>query len=403
MGPLEGLRVVELAAIGPAPFACMMLADLGADVVRVDRSDGRRSFPDWHVVLDRGRRSLALDLKDPRGVAELLSLVEAADVLVEGFRPGVAERLGIGPGECRARNPALVYARMTGWGQEGPLAREPGHDINYLALTGALHAIGRAGGPPVPPVNLLGDFGGGGMLLVVGVLAALREREASGLGQTVDASIVDGVGAMLGMLVGMAGSGQWRHERGTNLLDGGAPFYRCYECADGRHMAVGALEERFYTALLDGLGLDPGSLPDRDDTANWPVLERLFEERFARYDRDTWTARFAGTEACATPVLTVEEAASHPHHLARGSGPTAPAPRFSRTPPGPQRAESGWGRPSAASFRRTSPEKTREVGHDDFVGARPVRGDGGGEAEGTGGGWYAGRRVGRRLGRSPHR
>ncbi|MFJ9694847.1 CaiB/BaiF CoA transferase family protein [Kitasatospora sp. NPDC101183] len=334
MGPLDGLRVVELAAIGPAPFACMVLADLGADVLRIDRADGRRSFADWHRVLDRGRRSLALDLKDPEDVAELLAVVEDSDVLVEGFRPGVAERLGIGPEECRKRNPGLVYARMTGWGQEGPLAQSPGHDINYLALTGALYAIGEAGGPPVPPVNLLGDFAGGGMFLVAGVLAALYERQRSGLGQVVDAAIVDGTGAMLGMLVGMAAAGEWRHQRGANLLDGGAPFYGCYACSDGRHVAVGALEDRFYAALLAGLDLDPGEIPDRDCPANWPVLRQLFARRFARRDRDFWAAAFEGTEACVTPVLSVAEAAHHPHHVARLSGPATPAPRFSRTPPG---------------------------------------------------------------------
>lgn len=336
MGPLDGLRVVELAAIGPAPFACMMLADLGADVVRVDRADGRRSFEDWHRVLDRGRTSMAMDLKDPADVAELLRIVECADVLVEGFRPGVAERLGIGPEQCLERNPRLVYARMTGWGQDGPLARTPGHDINYLALTGALHAIGQQGGPPVPPVNLLGDFAGGGMFLVTGVLAALHERHRSGRGQVVDAAIVDGTGAMLGMLVGMAAAGEWRHERGVNLLDGGAPFYGCYSCADGRHVAVGALEERFYQALLLGLGLDPRQLPDRGDPANWPLLRQRFADRFAERDRDAWAEVFEGTEACVTPVLSVAEAADHPHHQARGSGPATPAPRFSRTPPAVQ-------------------------------------------------------------------
>ncbi|WP_405657510.1 CaiB/BaiF CoA transferase family protein [Streptomyces sp. NBC_00079] len=330
-GPLHGLRVVELAAIGPAPFACMIFADLGADVVRIDRADGARSFADWHGELDRGRRSMELDLKDPGDVDWLLRQLEQSDVLVEGFRPGVAERLGIGPDVCLGRNPRLVYGRMTGWGQEGPLAMTPGHDINYLALTGALHAIGEAGGPPVPPVNLLGDFAGGAMFLVAGVLAALFERQASGRGQIVDAAIVDGAGAMLGMLTSMARSGQWRHERGVNLLDGGAPFYTCYACADGGHVAVGALEERFYRALLDGLELDPERLPDRSDPVNWPSLRRVFAHRIRTQSRDEWARRFEETEACVTPVLSVAEAAAHPHHQARGSGPAAPAPRFSRT------------------------------------------------------------------------
>ncbi|MFH9471897.1 CaiB/BaiF CoA transferase family protein [Streptomyces clavifer] len=331
-GPLHGLRVLELAAIGPAPFACMMFADLGADVVRVDRADGRRSFTDWHRELDRGRRTVALDLKDPSGVADLLRLMDGADVLVEGFRPGVAERLGIGPDVCRERNPGLVYARMTGWGQDGPLADTPGHDINYLALTGALYAIGEAGGPPVPPVNLLGDFGGGAMFLVTGVLAALHERRSSGLGQVVDAAIVDGVNTLLAMATGMADAGHWRHERGANLLDGGAPYYTCYVCADGGHVAVGALEERFYGALLAGLGIGPDRLPDRADPANWPALRREFAGRFLLHDRDTWARLFDGTEACVTPVLRIDEAPAHPHQRARGGGPAAPAPRFSRTP-----------------------------------------------------------------------
>ncbi|MFE6103605.1 CaiB/BaiF CoA transferase family protein [Streptomyces laurentii] len=334
-GPLAGLKVVELAAIGPGPFACMMLADLGAEVTRIDRADGRRSFEEWHQVLDRGRRARALDLKDPAGVAAVLDLVADADILVEGFRPGVAERLGLGPDACRERNPRLVYARMTGWGQDGPLAQAPGHDINYLALTGALDAIGEPGGPPVPPVNFLGDFAGGSMFLVAGVLAALYERQRTGLGQVVDAAIVDGVGALLGMLVGMSAAGQWRPERGANLLDGGAPFYTCYACADGGYVAVGALEERFYDALLRGLGLDgEGLLPDRADAANWTVIRREFEDRFAARDRDHWARLFEDTEACVTPVLSVAEAAAHPHHRARDSGPAAVAPRFSRGPAG---------------------------------------------------------------------
>ena len=258
--------------------------------------------------------------------------MESSDVLVEGFRPGVAERLGIGPEVCLERNPALVYARMTGWGQDGPLATAPGHDINYLALTGALYAIGESGGPPVVPVNFLGDFGGGSMFLLAGVLAALYERRSTGAGRVVDAAIVDGVGAMLGMLVGMRSAGQWQHERGTNLLDGGAPFYTCYACADGGYVAVGALEERFYAALVHGLELDAAALPDRDDPRNWPAVRREFANRFAGATRDHWAQLFEGTEACVTPVLSAAEAASHPHHQARGSGPAAVAPRFSHAP-----------------------------------------------------------------------
>src|SRR2546430_980954 len=334
MGPLDGMRVIEQAAIGPVPFAGMMLADLGADVVRVDRATGDRPL-EPHRILDRGRRSVILDLKDPAGIEAVLRLVERSDVLVEGFRPGVAERLGIGPQPCRERNPALVYARMTGWGQDGPLARTPGHDINYLALSGALDAIGRADGPPVPPLNLLGDFAGGGLLLVTGILAALYERQRSGLGQVVDAAIVDGVASMMSMVLGMTAAGQWRPERGRNILDGGAPFYDVYACADGRYVAVGAIEERFYAALLAGLELDPGQLPQRFDPANWPALREVFAARFAARDRAGWLAVFDGTDACVTPVLTLAEAAGHPHLRARGTyrpeGP-APAPRFSRTP-----------------------------------------------------------------------
>lgn len=368
-GPLSGLRVVELAGIGPAPFACMLLADLGADVVRVDRAGGERPFGTWHRVLDRGRRSVALDLKHPDGTEAVLRLVERGDVLVEGFRPGVAERLGIGPRDCADRNPALVFARMTGWGQDGPLARAPGHDINYIALSGALDAIGRADGPPVPPVNLLGDFAGGGLYLAVGILAALHERRTSGRGQVVDTAIVDGTASLLGMLLGMTEAGEWQHGRGRNVLDGGAPYYTVYACADGGHVAVGALEDRFYAALLDGLGLDADLVPDRSDRTNWPALHHLFARRFLTRTRDAWAAAFEGTEACVSPVLSVTEAAGHPHHLARdtylrtatGIQP-APAPRFDRTTatvpaPAPRPgehtrdvlAECGW---SAADIER---------------------------------------------------
>ncbi|MEV8594595.1 CaiB/BaiF CoA-transferase family protein [Streptomyces sp. NPDC052012] len=343
-GPLGGLRVLELAAIGPAPFACMLLADLGADVVRVDRPGVPRAFGAWHRVLDRGRRSVALDLKNPAAVDALLRLVDGADVLVEGYRPGVAERLGAGPSVCLARNPRLVYGRMTGWGQDGPLAQAAGHDINYLALSGALDAIGRPGGAPVVPLNLLGDFAGGGLPLALGILAALQERGRSGRGQVVDAAIVDGTAALLGMLAAMTAAGEWTPERGTNILDGGAPFYDVYACADGRHVAVGALEDRFYGALLAGLGLPPDDLPDRADRSSWPYLRACFAERFAARTRDDWATVFQGTDACVTPVLTLREAQRHPHHRARGVHTEthgviqpAPAPRFGRTPAPPAR------------------------------------------------------------------
>ncbi|MER7970688.1 CaiB/BaiF CoA-transferase family protein [Streptomyces sp. NPDC096080] len=317
--PLAGLRVLELNGIGPVPFACMLLADLGAEVIRVDRADGVRPYAQWHSVLDRGRRSIALDLKNRQGVRTALRLAQRCDVLVEGFRPGVAERLGIGPRQCHARNPALVYARMTGWGQRGPLAQAPGHDINYIALTGALDAIGSAGGPPVPPVNLLGDFAGGGMLLFGGILAAVLDQRRTGRGRVVDTAVVDGTALLMSMVLGMSGAGQWHPARGGNLLDGGAPFYGVYRCQDGRYVAVGALEDRFYAALLKGLGLDPARLPDRWRCAEWEALRSVFAERFARRTRDGWAAAFAGTDACVTPVLTVEEAARHPHLRARGA------------------------------------------------------------------------------------
>jgi alpha-methylacyl-CoA racemase len=328
-GPLRGVKVIELAAIGPAPFACMLLADLGADVIRVDRP-GERAFASWHRIIDRGRRSVAVDLKHPGGKEVVLRLAERADVLVEGYRPGVAERLGFGPADCRRRNPALVYGRMTGWGQSGPLAQTAGHDINYIALTGALHAIGETGGAPVPPLNLLGDFAGGGAFLAFGIVAALLERERSGNGQVVDASIVDGTVALLAMLLAMEESGAWNPARGTNLLDGGAPFYTVYECAGGGHVAVGCLEERFYQAFTDGLGLDRATLPDRDDPANWPALRRRFADKLAERGRDEWAAVFEATDACVTPVLSTAEAASHAHHVHRKTFQQA-APRFSRS------------------------------------------------------------------------
>jgi alpha-methylacyl-CoA racemase len=337
-GPLAGLRVVELTGLGPAPFAAMLLADLGADVLRVDRP-GARPFAGSaeHDLLSRGRRSVAVDLKHPDGPEVVRRLVERADVLLEGFRPGVTERLGIGPQECLARNPRLVYGRMTGWGQEGPLAATAGHDIGYIAITGALHAIGRAGGPPQVPLNLVGDFGGGGMYLVVGVLAALLEARVSGRGQVVDAAIVDGTAHLATMVVGMLGGGLWRDSRGVNLLDTGVPWYDVYETADGRHLAVGALEPQFYAELVDRLGLT-GVAPDRAGT-DPEVLRGLLADAVRRRTRDEWVEVFAGSDACVAPVLSFAEAREHPHLAARqtyvehhGVVQPAPAPRFSRTP-----------------------------------------------------------------------
>ncbi|WP_028926959.1 CaiB/BaiF CoA transferase family protein [Pseudonocardia acaciae] len=341
-GPLTGLKVVELAGIGPGPHAAMVLADLGADVVRVERPSGSLHLGDGRDHLLRGRRSIAADLKSPAGRETVLRLVERADVLLEGLRPGVTERLGVGPSDCAARNPRLVYGRMTGWGQDGPLASRAGHDINYISLTGALHAIGTSE-KPVAPLNLVGDFGGGSMLLVVGILAALWERERSGQGQVVDAAMVDGASLLVQMVWSFLGQGGWRDERAANLLDGGAPFYDTYVCSDGGWVAVGALEPQFYAELLRGLGLDGSSeeLPAQMDRSGWPVLRARFTAAFASKPRDEWAAVFAGVDACVTPVLGFDEVPDHPHIRSRqtivdvnGARQAAPAPRFSRTPPG---------------------------------------------------------------------
>jgi len=335
-GPLAGVRVLELAGIGPGPFCAMMLADQGATVLRIDRPGAGRARAE-RELMNRGRRSAVLDLKHPRAVEALLRLVDAADVLLEGFRPGVTERMGVGPDVCLSRNPRLVYARMTGWGQQGPLSATAGHDIGFIARTGALHALGRAGGPPQFPANLLGDFGGGGMVMAYGICAALVERATSGRGQVVDTAIVDGVASLLAMPLMLMAQGLWRDERGVNLLDGGVPWYDVYETADGKWMAVGALEPQFYAALLAGLGL--ANVPDRHDPRNWPELRALLAARFKDRTRDEWAAVFAGSDACVEPVLSLNEAAGDPHLVARGTFVAndgiiqpSPAPRFSRTP-----------------------------------------------------------------------
>lgn len=339
-GPLEGCRVIELAGIGPTPFATMTLADMGAEVVRVERAGGSGFFPGLeHLdVLNRGKKSLVVDLKNDRGIDAVLKMIEAADILIEGFRPGVAERLGLGPDECFARNPRLVYGRMTGWGQEGPLSHSAGHDIGYIALTGALHAIGPAAGPPQVPLNLIGDFGGGANYLVMGVLAALRHADRTGEGQVVDAAIVDGAAHLLGSTHMMLAADMWRDERGANMLDGGWPFYAIYQTLDGAYVAVGALEPQFYAELLRILeiDLDPREQHNR---SQWPELRRKLTEKFAERTRDEWAEVFAGTDACVAPVLSLREAASHPHIAARrtlvehdGILQAAPAPRFSGTP-----------------------------------------------------------------------
>ena len=339
-GPLAGVRVVEMGGIGPGPHAAMLLGDLGADVVRVDRP-GTAGNRDPRRPLPRGRTLLELDAKSEDGRTAVLDLVARADVLLEGFRPGVMERLGLGPADCAAVNPGLVYGRMTGWGQDGPLAPTAGHDINYIGLTGVLDAIGRAGAPPTVPLNLVGDFGGGSLYLVLGVLAALVERQRSGTGQVIDAAIVDGTGSLAAAIWSLHGAGAWRPARGSNRLDSGAPFYDVYPTADGGHMAVGALEPQFYAQLLRGLGLDAAGLPAQDDRAGWPELRARFAAAFAGRTRAEWTAVFDGTDACVTPVLSFAEAPSHPHLAHRGSlaeldgiPQPAPAPRFSRTPPG---------------------------------------------------------------------
>ncbi|MGW0337411.1 CaiB/BaiF CoA transferase family protein [Streptomyces sp. NPDC003011] len=339
-GPLDGVRVVELAGIGPGPFAAMLLADLGADVVRVDRPGLPSLGGDpAHDVTNRNKRSVLVDLKTPEGPGTVRALAARAEILVEGYRPGVAERLGVGPGECTAVNPALVYGRMTGWGQRGPLASQAGHDIGYIATSGALSMIGAPDGPPVFPANLLGDYAGGSLYLTTGVLAALLTARATGRGQVVDAAIVDGTAHLTAMFWGMLAEGTWQEARGRNLLDGGCPHYGVYETADGGWMAVGALEPQFYAVFVALLGLDGEDLPDRAEPRNWSDLRAVFTSRFKSATREEWTAVFEGTDACVAPVLSLREAAGHRHLKGRGTyteayGITqpAPAPRFSDTP-----------------------------------------------------------------------
>ena len=347
MGPLKGVRIVELAGIGPGPFAAMMLADMGADVICVDRPTDVAPLPHRGPsgnILRRSRRSVAVDLKHPDGPEIVLRLVDAADGLIEGFRPGVAERLGVGPETCLARNPALVYGRMTGWGQDGPLAPTAGHDINYIALSGVLSGVGEVGGPPIPPMNLVGDFGGGGMLLALGMVAGMLEAQRSGQGQVVDAAMAEGAALLATAIYGLHDGGWWK-ERGTNIFDGGAHFYGVYECADGRYVSVGALESQFYAELLRRLGLTPEDLPPQFDRDRWPEARKRLAEVFATKTRDEWCAIYDGSDACVMAVLDFDEAPHHPHNRARanftdveGITQPAPAPRFSRTP-------SGVGRP----------------------------------------------------------
>ncbi len=341
-GPLEGVRIVELAGLGPAPFAGMMLADAGADIIRIDRSD-RASYPPNtapHVdLMNRGRRSVAVDLKHADGVALVLRLLEGADGLMEGFRPGVAERLGLGPEVCLERNPRLVYGRMTGWGQQGPMAATAGHDIDYIALAGALEPVGRAGDRPVPPLNLVGDFGGGGMLLAFGMCAAIISARQTGTGQVIDAAMVDGAASLMTMTYTLMSAGIWKDQRGTNLLDTGAHFYEVYETSDGGYFALGAIEPQFYAELIRRLGLEEEDLPDQMDREAWPRMKERFAALFATKTRKEWELIFEGSDACAAPVLSPVEAPDHPHMRARGTFTEvagviqpAPAPRFEGTP-----------------------------------------------------------------------
>lgn len=343
MGPLQGIRIIEIAGIGPAPYCAMVLADLGATVVRVDRPGGSDlgvPIPASLELLNRGRPSIAVDLKTPESAETVLRLLDGADGLIEGMRPGVMERLGLGPDVCLGRNPRLVFGRVTGWGQDGPRAATAGHDINYIAVAGALSGIGRPGAAPVPPLNLIGDYGGGAMYLAVGMLAAILSARATGVGQVVDAAMVDGAAQLMTMFHALAAAGQWPGDRGENLLDGGAPFYDTYETSDGGFVAVGAIEAKFYALLLEGLDLDPADLPAQHDRAGWPILRKRFGEAFRTRTRDEWAAVFADSDACVTPVLERTEVADDAHIAARrtmteigGIAQPAPAPRFSVTTP----------------------------------------------------------------------
>ncbi|NKB98114.1 MAG: CoA transferase [Pseudomonadales bacterium] len=341
MGPLTGVRVVELQGIGPGPYCGMMLADMGAEIIRVDRAGSAGQAANTTDILARGRKSVAVDLKQDAGVETVLKLVETADVLIEGFRPGVMERLGLGPDVCLARNPKLIFGRMTGWGQTGSMASAAGHDINYISLSGALHAIGPEGQKPVPPLNLVGDFGGGGMLLAFGIAAALYETEKSGQGQVIDAAMTDGSALLMNAIFGIMNGDRWSHDRGTNLLDGGAHFYGTYETADGKWISIGSIEPQFYALLLEKTGLDTdGDLPKQMSRVDWPLLKDKLTGIFKLKTRDQWDEIMLGTDICYAPVLAFEEAISHDHNAGRstfveqdGVKQAAPAPRFSRTPP----------------------------------------------------------------------
>jgi alpha-methylacyl-CoA racemase len=376
-GPLKGLKVLELAGIGPAPYACMLLADLGADVLRLERGDPDSPDDATGEILNRSRHSVAIDLKNDAGRALVLELCEQADVLIEGFRPGVTERLGLGPDVVLARNPRLVYGRMTGYGQEGPLSQRAGHDINYISVSGALSVIGREGEKPLPPLNLVGDFGGGAMFLVFGVLAAVWSAQRTGEGQVVDAAMVDGSASLLAMTHSFINSGFWKNDRGVNLLDTGAHFYEVYETSDGQFMAVGAIEPQFYSAFLAGLGLSESEMPQWE-RARWPELKRRVSEIFLMKSREEWTEVFGDMDACVTPVLTATEATCHPYNTTRAvfsddeAPQPLPAPRFSRTPGSvrqPPRAPGAGTRQGLASWG-VSEERVRSLRDDGAFGSR---------------------------------
>ena len=370
MGPLQGVKVVEFQGIGPGPFTAMLLSDMGADVIRIDRKGGRT--PNKTEVTYRGRKAVAFDLKKPEAVEAALKLIDGADALIEGFRPGVMERLGLGPDVCLKRNPKLVYGRMTGWGQTGPLAQAAGHDINYIALTGALHGIGNAGKKPVPPLNLVGDFGGGALYLAFGIVCGLVEAKRSGKGQVVDAAMTDGAASLMSMFYGMNAMGMWRDERGVNLLDSGAHFYDTYETKDGKYVAIGSIEPQFYRELLEKTGITDSAFEMQMNPQGWPALKEKLAAVIKTKTRDEWDAIMLGSDVCYAPVLSLKEAPKHPHNVARetfveidGVVQPAPAPRFSRTPPKVQggvtgadndAALSGWG------FSRAEIDKLSQAG-----------------------------------------
>ena len=377
MGPLKGVKIIEIAGIGPGPFASMMLADMGAEVIRIDRASRARGGDPATPPRDpmsRGRRSIAVDLKNPDGVETVLRIVDSADALIEGFRPGVMERLGLGPDVCLARNPRLVYGRMTGWGQAGPMAQAAGHDINYISLAGVLDHIGRKGERPLPPLNLVGDFGGGGMLMAFGVACALVETARSGQGQVVDCAMVDGAAVLMQMMYGMRAMGMWNDERGSNLLDTGAHFYDVYETQDGKHVSIGSIEPQFYSELLEKTGLADEDLPAQMDRSQWPKLNERLTAVFKSKPRDEWCEIMEGSDVCFAPVLSMGEAPQHPHNVHRGTFidhagvvQAAPAPRFSRTAPEVSRPAPHIGQDTDAlladhGFSAAEIEKLRESG-----------------------------------------